>query len=879
MRKLFLILLIAGFGHIFAQSLPIIPQPQKVTPLTGEFMIREHSSLVNKDVNLQLFTDSPKEKAPKGSFSKNLLIKKIEQEFLFHFNIVENHTPNIILGIPSLNKKFYRLCRQKQILPEKLGPEGYYLLVEEDQIIISANQEAGLFYGVQSLIQLIRANQKQGFIPAVKIEDFPAFEHRAAMDDISRGPLSNMNFLKAQIERMAELKINRMTYYIEHVVKTKKHGSFAPEDGITIKEWEELSEFAKDYHIELIGSFQSLGHFKNILSFPQYAHLGATDGMLDPGNPEAIKFLTEVYDEMFPAFSSQYFNINGDEAWDLARGKLKPIADSLGAGFIYANHVEPLLRHVLAKGKKPMMWGDMALQHPEVFDRLPKETTILTWEYSSFDDFSYWIDPLKEKGFDFWVCPGIVNSNRLMPDYRGTMVNLRNFINEGYEKGAKGVMITVWDDGGRHFFGRDWYGMAYGAGQSWKPNRDSLEIFDQQFSQSFYGDTLARIPKIIHQLNKLTDISVTQEMNAAVLEKNLFSEGKNKLVFQRKEWEKVREITEVVETLLPKSDSSIYLIIRSSALKYIYSNPWKEDVDYWKFTSHQYKTLAESHLGLLEIAESYRKASIIQTQNTSEAKRYLELATVNSHLLQLNWKLSKHSFNYLWFNENRNDWFDVANQLYSDRFNAFSHLKEMLRDAKERLKHSDKQRYLLAPEKLGLNIFPGDGNYFTYWLITGPFPIEKYKPPFPDFLADMGGEKNAQPGPGLFFTAPDGKKHTWQKYDSPLPDRVDFTKIFETKIEAVAYAYCRIESPTDQKVKATFGSNDGLDIFLNGEKVVNIHQKRSLILNENEVWLNLKKGKNHILVKVDQWKAGWEFSFQLPDVEVRNHKHKYRIGY
>ncbi len=53
--------------------------------------------------------------------------------------------------------------------------------------------------------------------------------------------------------------------------------------------------------------------------------------------------------------------------------------------------------------------------------------------------------------------------------------------------------------------------------------------------------------------------------------------------------------------------------------------------------------------------------------------------------------------------------------------------------------------------------------------------------------------------------------------------------------------------------------------------------KRSLILDEDEVYLDLKKGKSILLLKIDQNKADWGFSFRLPDEAVRNHKYKYRL--
>ncbi len=125
--------------------------------------------------------------------------------------------------------------------------------------------------------------------------------------------------------------------------------------------------------------------------------------------------------------------------------------------------------------------------------------------------------------------------------------------------------------------------------------------------------------------------------------------------------------------------------------------------------------------------------------------------------------------------------------------------------------------------------------------------------------------------------ADDGRKMRWIKYSSPIFSKINLAEVYEENTEVLAYAFCRIESPEDKKLRATFGSNDGIQLFLNGKRVYKKYAKRSLILDEDEVYLDLKKGKNILLLKIDQNKADWGFSFRLPDEVVRNHKYKYRL--
>jgi hypothetical protein len=77
--------------------------------------------------------------------------------------------------------------------------------------------------------------------------------------------------------------------------------------------------------------------------------------------------------------------------------------------------------------------------------------------------------------------------------------------------------------------------------------------------------------------------------------------------------------------------------------------------------------------------------------------------------------------------------------------------------------------------------------------------------------------------------------------------------------------------------KALVGTSDGVTIYCNGEKLIEKHLHRELIQDEDQIMLPLKKGRNHLLLKIDQLKPGWKFTFRLKDEDVRNHKQKYYI--
>jgi len=844
-------LLLSG-AMLMAQQerIPVVPYPQQVT--AGQGTYQPGGSAVSlrisglDEVTGQLVTEQLDE-AFQNRYGRGVIAG-------------DKDNPDIWIGLPAADGELLSLVRREGIEPDQgLGEEGYILVTGRKRILVVANGGAGAFYGVQSLKQLLRGTPPPLEVPVLVIRDWPAISFRCVMDDISRGPVPTHDFIKQQIRRYAEMKINHMSFYIEHVVKTEAYPDFAPNDGaISIGEFRELSDYAAGYHIKLVGNFQSLGHFEKILSHPQYRHLGATDRMLDPLNPESMEFLGNVYREMAPAFSSAYFTPNCDEAWDLSRGGLTGAADSIGVARIYADHVMRIDSILRQLGKRTIIWGDIILEHPEILEMIPKSMVVGAWDYSASESFARFIDPVKRAGFDFTISPGILNSGRLIPDFRMTTANIRNFINEGYEKGTLGVYCTVWDDGGMHFFSRDWYGVAYNAEQCWRPSRDPLEDFDRRFSRGIYGDPEQLVPRTLHALNRLTDLGPTFEMNYGVFTRTLVPERGDKLTFDPDSWSGIGKWVDEAEAVLGSAETPCY----------------GSDLDFIRFTIAQYDFMCDARKDLLEAADAYARASALQSGDRPASLETLKTALDLADGVRERYENLAGWFAELWDMENRAYWRDRALLEYRRQLGAMADQGVLLRKA---IGDFEAGSYLPPPAEVRLDIRRLSGQYFQYWLLAGSFPLGSFEESDRDFLGSMGGQEQARPFPGMRFTAGDGKEYSWIKYDSPVQGEVDLAEIFDPPIRAVAYAYCTIDSPEKRRVTALLGSNDGATVWCNGKEVHRVHVKRSLIPDEDEIQLDLEQGRNHILVRVEQWKGDWGFSFRLRDADVRNHKQKYEI--
>lgn len=722
----------------------------------------------------------------------------------------------------------------------KIGNEGYVLILNAKQKIIAANTEAGLFYGLQSLKQLTRA----GWDQELTIIDWPSFAHRSVYDDISRGPISKISVIKKQIERLAELKFNSLSFYIEHVVQPLSYPDFAPVNGkLTMGDIRELAAYAAKFHMELVGSFQSFGHFNNILSLPKYQSMGETSTMISPLDPRAKKFLSSVITELCGAFNSPYFNVNCDETFDLGKGKSKAYVDSVGVAKYYADHIKFLYDVLKKNHKQLMMWGDIALQHEEILDMLPKDIIYLTWEYGDQKSFDAWIQPFVKRGLQFMVCPGVVNSNRMFPDLLLAKANINGFLSAGKQNGAMGALTTVWDDGGMCSFNADWYGVYTAAEKSWNTNVADTASFNDRYERNAYGTANANYFKALSKLMELRNIPLTYNLADQLWTQKILPAKGKPLIVNNADAGKVRAAV-------------------AAGLSYINSaKPQrnKADVSFLKFSLQQYQILMDSRTQLAQIADNYRhmggKLNAVQLNKDIRVVRVL--ADRYSQL--------KTTYTTLWNAENQPYWLDINLKVFDGKINDLHQLESNLQRA------HDHPTALPPAGDINLNIKSSDSFYFQNWLLSGPFKTTT----IPAFLYSEDATYNVPPKPGDMAQY-QGKNYRWMKYISQDGGIIDLAGYYKTNKDAVAYAYCAVTTDNAHAVTALIGGT-GIQVFLNGNVVM--PQRARNAAGETPFNLNFKKGANHIVLKIPAQTSEWAYTLRLDTKEpITNHKQKYTLN-
>ncbi len=848
--SIFLHLLLFDTSYVKAQDkfVPIIPNPQQVERSQQPF------SFNGKKV-LNLFIEDD------ANYPIGQLRQAWEKHTAVELKLVQKSKDANIrlvkLGKDADNPSFALFIKSLLDFQKR---EAYQIAISAEEIVMSATHGSGAYYAVQSLKQLLRAYGPDKAIPGMIINDYPDLEIRGMMDDISRGPVPTNAYMKQQIERLSEMKINLLTYYTEHVVKTEKHAAFAPADGaLSIEEWQSLADYAKMFNIDLVGNFQSFGHFEKILAHPDYSHLGEGGTLLSPAFEESYELLDDIYTEMIPAFHSDYFHINSDETFDLGAGASKARVDSLGESVVYAEHINRIYDMIDGKGKKMLMWGDIILNDPAILDKLPADVLPITWGYDVMESYTERITPFLDRGYNPLISTGILNSYSMIPDFEVAKGNIGGFLAEGKKLQAWGMLNTVWDDGGSALFSRDWYAVAYAAEQSW--NSDTTDqTYDARFNRVLYGHNGLDISKALNAINELTSVKSTEKMNEAVFWQQVLPDSGKSMLTNLEDWTKVEAAAEKADAFLAEVETGYF----------------SEDLDYIQLTIDQYHFLASSRPAIVEIADLYKRAYFLQqdTQKQQEARSSLVQAFDKLMEVIVGLTALKAENQRLWLLENRSYALDLVEERYDKQLLDFYDVEQKLRYA---LSMFDGEVQIPEPKEVRLDIQETDNWYFRGWLMTQPIPTSNgaNEPQF-DALIETGGLSSTFPNvtEEFYFNS---DKYRWRRVNTPLFGQVNLHDLFSDTDQKVMHAFAHIDAEEEQRVRLLVGSTGGLDVYLNGEKVHQQFGERPYVTDEDELFLNLKKGRNHLMLRLAHETGDWVFSVTMPDVAFVSSKNRYRI--
>lgn len=381
-----------------------------------------------------------------------------------------------------------------------LTRQAYRLSLKPGQVTITANVQQGLYYGVQTFLQLVKAGSQ---LPEGEITDWPNVEVRMIYWDDAHH-LEKLSALKRIIRQASTYKINAFSIKLEGHFEYKSAPAIVEPYALTAKEYQELTDFAKAHFIDLVPFLDAPAHVSFILKHPEYRKLRLIDDInyqFSVTNPATFKLLDAMYSELINASKgSKYILLSNDEAYYTGKAPSeKAMADSLGGnGRLLAWFMKKLADRLHEQGRTVLFWGEFPLRKEDI-TALPSHMVNGVYNKSIAADY-------KKHGIRQFVYTATQGAEPIFPNYypkhtktaimadgsdrsSGRVADMFREIGTAFAGNLSsfmGVIIAGWADAGLHpeTF---WLGYATGTAAGWNNKNLTPANASARFMNSFYG--------------------------------------------------------------------------------------------------------------------------------------------------------------------------------------------------------------------------------------------------------------------------------------------------------------------------------------------------------------------------------------------------------
>ena len=412
---------------------------------------------------------------------------------------------------------------------QTLGKEAYKLAVNEQGVTITYKTEKGVFYAMKTLIQMYLQNE--GVFTFVEIFDEPDLEIRGYMLDISRNKVPKLSTLKAYVDLLADLKYNHFELYVEGL--SYQYASFKHlyQEGmtpITPVEYKKLERYAKNRMIDLVPCHNGLGHMTEWLKhYPELAIM--PDGMyfwgahrpsstINPLDERSIELVKSFYRDAMKTSSSNFFNMNLDEPYELGHGRTEAAGKDIGVGQMYLDYVLKLYDFMKKENKTPMVWGDVLNHYPETLSKLPKDLIFVDWGYDYNYPFHQTLKRLGEHGVQFMAAPGTSSWNSMTGRTTTMFENIRQACLHTKMNGGRGMLLTDWGDNGHlQMLPASVPAICYAAMESWHARVHNMNEVRDCINFIAVEDVSGKTGQILLDMGRYVDYETPYKSNATEL--------------------------------------------------------------------------------------------------------------------------------------------------------------------------------------------------------------------------------------------------------------------------------------------------------------------------------------------------------------------------
>ncbi|MDQ6701486.1 MAG: beta-N-acetylhexosaminidase [Acidobacteriota bacterium] len=489
----------AAVSPLFERGYNVLPAPQQVSELRDDFRF-------SADWGLQLGA---------GVSARDAAVEALHYELAKRFHLkLTTGAPRLPIRL-SIQPGAVAIGEAQDRDRVELAKQAYCIQLSSSRIEIQANAPAGLFYGVETLVQLIKLRQGELWLPEATIVDWPDLQLRQIYWDDAHH-LDRMDTLKAAIRQAAFYKINGFALKLEGHFQFASAPEVVEPYALSPAEFQELTNYGLRYFVQLIPYLDGPAHIAFILKHPEFAKLREypeSNYEVCAVNPDSYKLLQGMFQDLIDSNKGvEYVYFSTDEPYYIGLADNPQCQERAGAqgtgsvGKLLAQFTAKIADFLHQRGRKAVFWGEYPLK-PEDVSALPAYLINGETNGPEFDAAS------RARGIRQMIYTASEGEEDLFPDYFALPASRRlhtgrlptPHIEENFRKisfdpartrsDLMGALNAGWGDRGLHpeTF---WLGYVTASASAWRPGSPDAAESRISFYRIFYGANVVNMDRL-----------------------------------------------------------------------------------------------------------------------------------------------------------------------------------------------------------------------------------------------------------------------------------------------------------------------------------------------------------------------------------------------
>lgn len=407
--------------------------------------------------------------------------------------------------------------------PGPNSPEAYSIRIDADHVEVRARSSRGLFYGIQTLCQMVEGQGSGAAFPIVEVRDWPYLAYRGVMMDMSHGPLPREDEVERELDFLSHFKVNQYYLYNEASIELKGYPLINPGGRFSQTEIRHIIKYGRSRHIDVIPNLELYAHLHDLFRIEEYAGLAdIPHGVeFDPRNPRVMPLLADWISQFVQLFPSPFVHVGFDETFQIRRAAEQGESATTPVE-LFATQLTKVTQLLQERGKHVMAWDDVMVEYPAIFSELPPGLIGVAWQYHPQPDptYQYRLAPLVDHHIPHFIQPGVTAYAQVVPDFNLSFANIDDFLAAGRRSTTLlGLINSIWADDGEILFRMTLPGMAYGAAAAWQSAPVDRARFFSDYSAIVYPPSVA--PDVGAALQALAESE--SDLQKAVGEQTMFA--------------------------------------------------------------------------------------------------------------------------------------------------------------------------------------------------------------------------------------------------------------------------------------------------------------------------------------------------------------------